>query len=395
MTKEAICRLGAIAVGLAISTALLGGCAHGGRSINRATHSPGFPVPLATSIQTSEGTWATVAMGHLDDPLNSFWQLLYRPGQASSWSNQVEATATATNGGLVLADRGKSQLIVAIRPSNYLHFTPIIATSDAGASWSNGLIDSTITAGASALAASPDGEAGAIVTSRGTSELIASAAGLSSWRVRATASALSARRFGRSCAPTRLTAVAFLGSKLIVGGSCSRAGGTAIYLFGQSQWRMAGPRLTDGRTSPRATVLGFEPAGQGLVALIGLSDGSGSSLVATSTATGNRWDSSDHLTIPKGTKFLSYGPTADGGIFVLLQSADGDEHLYQTDGPDRGWRLLPSPPAATATVAYVGGSSIEALAVHDTVLTVWNLDSFGTWHLIQTMHVPIQFGSSS
>ena len=62
-----------------------------------------FPTPLATSIQTAQGTWATVAMGHLDDPDNTFWQLFFRPAGSIAWSNQVEATATATNGGLVLA----------------------------------------------------------------------------------------------------------------------------------------------------------------------------------------------------------------------------------------------------------------------------------------------------
>ena len=62
-----------------------------------------LPTPLATSVPAGGGTWATVAMGDLGQPLNTFWQLLFRPAGTNSWSDRVEATAVATNGGLVLA----------------------------------------------------------------------------------------------------------------------------------------------------------------------------------------------------------------------------------------------------------------------------------------------------
>ncbi|HLH99529.1 MAG TPA: hypothetical protein VKV06_02005, partial [Acidimicrobiales bacterium] len=75
-------------------------------------------------------------MGRLDQPINTFWQLLHLPRGGGRWSNQVEATATATNGGLVLAPAGSS-LLVGIRPSTRLRFTPLIATTDAGRHWAN------------------------------------------------------------------------------------------------------------------------------------------------------------------------------------------------------------------------------------------------------------------
>ena len=91
---------------------------------------------LATSIETSAGSWVTVPMGHLDQPLNTFWQLFFRPRGARQWSNTASALAVATNGGLVLAtDAGKS-LTIGIRPTNYLAYSPLIVTSNAR-SWSS------------------------------------------------------------------------------------------------------------------------------------------------------------------------------------------------------------------------------------------------------------------
>ena len=119
------------AVGLWAGT--LASCSAGGttRAVAGAgTAAPSFPTPLATSVQTAAGTWATIAMGHLGQPLNTFWQLFFQPPGATSWSNQVEATATATNGGLVLASAGDRSVIVGVRPSVRLSFTPLIATSN-------------------------------------------------------------------------------------------------------------------------------------------------------------------------------------------------------------------------------------------------------------------------
>ena len=78
--------------------------------------------PLPASVQTRAGTWATVPMGDLGQPLNTFRQLFFRPAGSASWSDRVQATATATNGGLVLADDNQD-LVVGVRPSNMLTFS--------------------------------------------------------------------------------------------------------------------------------------------------------------------------------------------------------------------------------------------------------------------------------
>ena len=142
---------------------VLGGCSNGSVLARGAGAPASLPTPLATSVQTTDGVWATIPMGRLGDPANTFWQLLFRPVSTASWSNEVEATATATNGGRVLASPGNRSLIVAVRPSADLTYTPLIATDNAARSWSDGLIASGLSARPAALAASGDGRALALV----------------------------------------------------------------------------------------------------------------------------------------------------------------------------------------------------------------------------------------
>ncbi len=60
------------------------------------------------------------------------------------------------------------------------------------------------------------------------------------------------------------------------------------------------------------------------------------------------------------------------------------------------WDQLPAPPKTTATVAFLRGGTVDALAVKRAVLTVWALSPGTTrWAKAQVLNVPIQFGSSS
>ncbi len=56
----------------------------------------GRAIPLASSTVAATTTWATLAMGHLDDPLNTFWQLLaLTGGRPGSWPRRPGWPATA------------------------------------------------------------------------------------------------------------------------------------------------------------------------------------------------------------------------------------------------------------------------------------------------------------
>jgi hypothetical protein len=65
-------------------------------------------------------------------------------------------------------------------------------------------------------------------------------------------------------------------------------------------------------------------------------------------------------------------------------------------GPGGAWRSLPTPPTDTAAVVVGSDGAVDALSEALVQLTDWRLDiAAGTWVKIETVTVPIQFGSSS
>ena len=201
----------ALAVGLA-------GCTSAATTAGgAAAAAPTLPTPLATSLQTADGTWATIPMGRLDEPFNTFWQLLFKRDGTSRWSNQVEATATATNGGLVLTSFGERSLMVGVRPSVHLTFTPLISTSGSARSWSDGLITAGLAARPNALAADAAGQALALVDVGGGARVLSTTGDISKWRAVTTERALASEPPGQSCGLGSLTAVGFLAGQAVVG----------------------------------------------------------------------------------------------------------------------------------------------------------------------------------
>jgi hypothetical protein len=354
---------------------------------------PSLATPLATSAQTSDGTWATLPMGHLDQPENTFWQLFFRPPGAASWSDQAQATATATNGGLVLASDGGRSLIVGVRPSQYLTYSPLIATSDGARSWSDGLVADRLAARPDALAATANGQALALVAGPDGGQVLTTAGGISAWRTLATERQLAAGA-GRSCGLGLLTAVGYVGGQAVIGGSCSRPGGVGLFAFRGGAWRSVGAAVPRSLDHGRVEVLALEP-GQGQAsALLAVADGDQTSLVAGRSTPEGQWSTSPPLTLATNQDLASFGPAEGTGIFVLLKSTSGTEDLVVSNGPS-AWRRLPSPPGGTKTVAFGTAQTVTALAASATVLTVWSLRSTsGPWAKSQVMNVPVQFGSS-
>jgi hypothetical protein len=346
-------------------------------------------------------------MGNLAQPANTFWQLFFRRDGLRTWSNKVQATATATNGGLVLAPAGQS-LLVGVRPSQLLTFSPLISTADAGRSWSTGLISQGLASRSGALAVNPQGEALALVNVSGGSEVLESNGNLSSWQPLVTGNALASSPVDRTCEPGSLTTVGYATSPSAGGGSaaipaigtnCRRPAVVGIFEERNGAWRIAGPKLPPG--SGQAQVLGLFPGANRLAALIGLSGGrsaggGGTSLLAAWSGTGALWASSDPLLLAQGDRLLSYGATPRGSLFVLVAQPGSEDELAVVSATSRGWRRLPSPPPGTATIAFGPGSTVDALATTSTVLTVWQLaTNVGTWAKSQVVHVAIQYGSSS
>jgi hypothetical protein len=358
-----------------------------------------LPTPLATSVQVGGGTWATLPMGNLHQPLNTFWQLFYRANGSTSWSDKVQATAVATNGGLVLAAGGNS-LSVGIRPSQDLTFTPIISTADSGRSWSDGLLTEGIVARPEALATGPGGTALALAEGRHGGEVLKSTHGLSSWQPLVSAGALSAGASGRACGLRGLTAVGYVSGTAVLGASCDQPGETGLFVQHGASWQSTGPPLSSQQGA--AQVLGLLPLhpGTGLAALLAQTPAGGSAtrLLVAWTNDAKTWRASRILTLGQGDRLASIGADDDNGVFVLATLPDGQDELAVTDSASSGsgWRQLSRPPPGTSTLAFGPGTSVAALAVSGTVLTVWAWSTGSAkWLEKQVMHVPVQFGSSS
>jgi hypothetical protein len=135
-------------------------------------------------------------------------------------------------------------------------------------------------------------------------------------------------------------------------------------------------------------VLRLTRTGNSTVALLRAGQGTTTSLVAARSVDGtSRWTVSAPLRLHGKLSIASFGPA---GTTVL----NGSTAATISAGAGT-WRSLPSVPAGTATLAPGPAGGFDALAVHRTKLTVWQLTTgASTWHVAQVVNVPIQFGSS-
>jgi hypothetical protein len=322
--------------------------------------------PLATSLATGGDSWAVIPMAA--NP--AFWQVFVRPSTSPTWK-LVTPPGVADNGGLVVTGAGSGGLTVAFRPSQDLLFSPLASTADAGANWSpGGPIDASVAESPDALAAS--GSELVTVLTNGTVETSANAG--STWQVIAKPGAIASSAAGKSCGSVTVTSVSFgeNGTDVLAGGTCGTSGTTAIFSYSGGSWqRVSLPvtgqlvRLTQGMALVRAKS--------------GLTE-----LSATD------WSASSPL--PVASTITASGTLAGGGAWVVLSDGAG----ATIAGPGQQWLLLPPLPAKTTVLAAGPGGSTEALAVSGATLSVWQLAPQATvWAKVQTISVPIQYGSSS
>jgi len=383
----------------AVTAAVLASCSSTVATSSESSSSSGSAAaPLATSMATTDGTWATVAMGHLDDPDNTFWQLFHRPAGATSWTDQVQVTAVATNGGLVMASPDGTSLTVGVRPYDNLTFSPLVATADGGRSWSNGLLPGGLVSQPNALAVSTQGQALAITGTDGgrDSQSVLASSSLNNWTTLVTGDAVASSTAGQECAVGGLTAVAYAGADPVIGARCNRAGVVGLFDDSGGAWTLAGPPLPPAMAQEQVVVTSVQAAGDGLSGLLSMSGPGGATVVVASTAhRGGSWQLSQPLAVAASERLGSVGPARNGGFFVVLSTPSGQERAAVMEADHTSWTQLPPLPAGTATLAFGPGTTVEALAVDASTLTVWTLGGTGSWQKGQVMAVSIEYGSSS
>jgi hypothetical protein len=384
-------RLATAALALAAG-ALLAGCG------SPAPHVPGPAAEaapagtpfLATSLVTGAGTWAVAVMGGPVATHDNFWQLFARPAGSSRWT-LITPPGTADNGGLVLAGAGGGSLITGFRPSQYLTYTPLTITRNAGQAWSStGPLDGALADVPDALAAAPATGNLLALTADGTAEL--AAPGYTSWTTLTTQRSLAATPPGRHCGLQNLTAAAFSPSgQPLLGGTCSHPGTAGIFAGTGGSWHAAGPALPAALASQPVQVLRLTSTASSTVALLVAGTGPAASLLtAWSADSGSHWILSPPFRLNGATpNSASFGP---GDTAAIVLNGNRGETVA---GPGAPWRALPALPPGTATLAPGPAGRFDALAAGRTTMTVWQLaPGSAAWARAQAISVPVQFGSS-
>jgi hypothetical protein len=309
---------------------------------------------LATSLTTARDAWAIVPMS--TDP--AFWQVFARPVSAADWK-LVTPPGVADNGGLVAAGSGGA-VTVAVRPSQDLTFSPLAVSSDGG-QWATGLLDADIASTPDALAS--DGPHLAALLNNGA--IMTSSDGGAAWRTLASG-------------PPGVDAVSFGAAGTLLAAGTPTGTGTGLFAYRGGRWTPV--------TLPTA---GHVVRLTGDATLVSR----GRQLMAVwDTAAGWRASSSDTAA---ATAIVAAGELANGAAWVLLSGGGA----AVASGPGQGWRVLPRVPRGTSVLAAGPDGTVDALAVHRGDLDVWRLpagsSSGAAWRRVQTISVPIQYGSSS
>jgi hypothetical protein len=365
--------------------------------------------PAATSTASDGATWALVAMGDPAQPDNTFWQAFVLRGTARSWS-LVTPKGVADNGGLV-GSFGAGGVVVGVEVSQLLGFSPLAVSGDDGAQWSPAVLFGPLAPVPDALATTGSGHLLAVLGKTGSSIVTSDDDAMSPASTVTTLSSLSALS-GSSCRLAALTAVTFgPAGQPMVGGLCEGSAQVGIFQLTARGWRLVGPEATaptlgpgssHGRHATRVDVssldtevLRLSTEGSSVVALAEVvsPDGTASVFRLSSNSSGT-WTDSPVFDVPPTQRLSATGTEPNGSTFVLLSHSDTvTAEVLPASGA--GWARLPALPTGTATLAFAQDGRTFALAVHQSLLTVYDLSQTGSWNSKQVIIVPIQFGSSS
>jgi hypothetical protein len=360
-------------------------------------HSSGISLttPLEGAITTSGATWATVLMGKNDGDHDLFWQL-FVSAPNRGWT-LVTPPGVADNGGLITAPNPSgTTVLVGFGASQGLAFSPLALTSTTGKTWAQGGLAEALLPMPSAMALSPADRALALVNgnaSSGAKRVLVQAGNLTSWKTLVTERDLASTSAGKSCGVASLDAVGFgQGNEALVGASCRQLHAPGVFVDSGGAWHLADIVVPSGLIDDSFSVVRLGASS----ALFLAGEGQRADVVAGwGPLAGQRWKLSPPL--PLGTKgqLVASGMGSGTSQFVVTRD-NGVLRAAIVAGPGAAWRTLPHLPQGTQTVAVGASGRLDALAVSDTKLGVWQLDTGkANWVKVQSITVPIVFGSSS
>ena len=343
---------------------------------------------LAYSEATSEATWAALPMGAASGP-NEFWQLFLLPAGQHTWRLDTPPDI-ATNGAIELGGLSGTSLVVGIRASLALAYSPVSLTGNAGTTWTAGPPAQSLASVPDGLAATAQGSHILALTTTG--EVNTASATSTGWTKLTSESSLAATSAARACGVDQLTAVAYSpASAPLVATSCRDAGQAGIFTLASGTWRSDGPALPAQLSGSSVAVVRLVTSADQTTALLLATDGTRRELLAASVGSTGKWTMSAPLNLGASSiRTTSFG--AAGAIALLLSNGRAE---ILAGGTGTWKETEPVPAGTSATIALPGGGQTDALTASGSLLTVWQFTAGGQWVKAQTIKVPIQYGSSS
>ena len=348
------------------------------------------PAVLPASALMAGGAWAAVPMGHLGDPLNTFWQLFFRATGKMRWVNEAPALEIATNGGLLLGPTGGQTLVAGVRPANRLDFTSFAAFTRAPGGPSAA---SPLQGAATQFAAGPGGARAAIVGEGSSASIETAPNANAAWTPKLMLATFAKTAAAQSCGPTSLTTVGYVaGGTLVFGATCHHAGVVGLFQASSGTWRRM-PVVGSIRRS-EFSIASIIRSPRANIALL-VSESARDFAIAVDNGTAF-WTVSKFTSYPVGATLRSVGPVGDEGAFVLFNTPGAAAVGNILQSPAGLWAALPRLPVGVETLAAPSATTVTALAVAGATMRSYDLDGpRETWSLAQTVQVGIIYGSSS
>jgi len=359
-------------------------------------------VPITTAVVQGGVTWLVVPIGHLSDFLNRFWQLFVRTPTDTGWVT-VTPPGVADNGGLVITAGPDGGLLAGFLANQDLTFSPLSLTTDGGQRWTAVYFPQGLIAVPDALGGTTGMTVALGRSGQGSLfETGADLSSLSSWRPAVTVAGLRRSAAGARCGVDRLTATAVApdGDPLL-GAACGHRGVVGLFDVAGGVAKAVAFPVSSTLTGATVSVLRLVPTASGVAVLLEARERTGRTVLVAGwlSPSGQPIAPSAPLEVPVGAKLLASGTTPGGGVFVLLQPANGSApELADVTASGTGepaWDMPPRPPRGTLGAAFSSGR-IDAVTVHSSTLIDYAFDqSSATWVRSQVVHVPVQYGSSS
>ena len=358
----------------------------------KAEANPSSIAPLSGSVVTPSMSWATVLMGKNDGDFDLFWQLFAWKPSSSQWS-LATPPGVADNGGLMIAPSATGENgIVGFGVSQGLRFSPLAFTSDGAASWTPGGLPSGLVEAPTVLGVNPFADTLALIGGKDPA-VLRQDGGPTSWKRLVSEAELRRTPAGRTCGLAALESVSYdPHGTPTVGVACREPDTPGVLVDSDSQWHLADIPVP---TELTEDVFNTFRLNNGSALLTGEKRGT-TDVVAVWEPVGNQpWSMSPPLRLARASDLLASGEGPDTTQFVVVGRKGGSRQAEIISGPGSTWQALPTLPTGTATIAFEPSGALVALSVKTTVCTVWQLGAQGSWEPVQTIKVPIAFGSSA